>query len=210
MVDAPASTAPVAPQPRVVSEAEQRLIDLGNELWNDNSDRGKAFRAAAKAKYPEAITIEDRFEPIVAPLRAEAQALRDELAAERTRREEEAAANAKAAAERTLSDGVEAAVRHFNLTDEGRRLTLERMDATKNYTDPLGAAAFVVAANPPPKDPTGYLGPQAINLYGSADESAEERVKLLHKDPMGKFLDAEFRDFLTDPDQYIRDAGLAA
>lgn len=194
----------------VVTEADRRFAELGNALWNDTSERGRTFRAFAKEKYPDAVTIEDQFDPIVKPLREEAAALRAELAAEAQRRTDEAEARTRERAERTLQDGLEAARKRFNLTDAGMDLTIKRMQDTGNYSDPLAAAAAIVADNPPPKDPTGYLGPQNINLFGSANESAEDRIRLLHKDPMGGFLDAEFRDFISDPDAYVRNAGIAA
>lgn len=203
-------TDPVAPEARVLTEAEKRFIELGSSLWNDNTEKGKLFRSAAKEKFPDAVTIEDQFDPIVAPLRAEAQALRDELKLERDTRAKEREDADKLRAEQALTQGLDGAATHFRLTEAGRELMLKRMQETGNFTDPLAAAAWVVSANPPPKDPTGYLGPQAINMFGSAIESAEARIALLHKDPMGKFLDAEFTDFIRDPDQYIRDAGFAA
>ena len=193
-----------------LTETDRRFIELGTALWNDNTEKGKLFRQAAKERYPDAVTIEDQFDPIVGPLREEAKALRDELKAEREKRDTERKEAEDALAERTLRERIDHAVSSNHLTEEGREMMLQRMKDTGNFTDPLAAAAYIIQANPPPKDPTGYLGPQALNLFGSAQESAEERIKLLHADPMGKFLDAEFTDFIRDPDQYIRDAGFAA
>lgn len=198
----------VPPQP--LSETERRFIELGVTLWNDNSEKGKLFRAAAKEKFPDAVTIEDQFDPIVSPLREEAKALREELKAERERRAEDQKKAEERAAELDLKGKIDQAVSSNHLTEEGKELMLQRMRETGNFTDPMAAAAYIIQANPPPKDPTGYLGPQALDLFGSAKESADERIKLLHKDPMGQFLDAEFTDFIRDPDQYIRDAGFAA
>ena len=193
-----------------LTETDRRFIELGTALWNDNTEKGKLFRQAAKERYPDAVTIEDQFDPIVGPLREEAKALREELKAEREKRDTERKEAEDARAERTLRERIDHAVSSNHLTEEGREMMLQRMKDTGNFTDPLAAAAYIIQANPPPKDPTGYLGPQALNLFGSAQESAEERIKLLHADPMGKFLDAEFTDFIRDPDQYIRDAGFAA
>ena len=193
-----------------LTETDRRFIELGTALWNDNTEKGKLFRQAAKERYPDAVTIEDQFDPIVGPLREEAKALREELKAEREKRDTERKEAEDALAERTLRERIDHAVSSNHLTEEGREMMLQRMKDTGNFTDPLAAAAYIIQANPPPKDPTGYLGPQALNLFGSAQESAEERIKLLHADPMGKFLDAEFTDFIRDPDQYIRDAGFAA
>ena len=193
-----------------LTETDRRFIELGTALWNDNTEKGKLFRQAAKERYPDAVTIEDQFDPIVGPLREEAKALREELKAEREKRDTERKEAEDARAERTLRERIDHAVSSNHLTEEGREMMLQRMKDTGNFTNPLAAAAYIIQANPPPKDPTGYLGPQALNLFGSAQESAEERIKLLHADPMGKFLDAEFTDFIRDPDQYIRDAGFAA
>ena len=193
-----------------LTETDRRFIELGTALWNDNTEKGKLFRQAAKERFPDAVTIEDQFDPIVGPLREEAKALREELKAEREKRDADRKEAEDARAERTLRERIDHAVSSNHLTEEGREMMLQRMKDTGNFTDPLAAAAYIIQANPPPKDPTGYLGPQALNLFGSAQESAEERIKLLHADPMGKFLDAEFTDFIRDPDQYIRDAGFAA
>lgn len=193
-----------------LSESQRRLLTLGEDLWNDRSERGRMFREAAKTKFPDAATPEDMVEPILKPFREEVDKLREELAAERKAKSEAQEAALKRQAEMTLEQGLEAAVRRFNLTDAGRELTLQRMQATGNFTDPMAAAAWVVADNPPPKDPAGFLGPQNIDLFGSSTEAADERIRLLHKDPMGKFLDAEFTDFIRDPEQYARDAGTAA
>jgi len=202
---------PAAPQPVVLTEGQKRLLDLGNTLWNEQTPAGIAFREAARAKYPEVQTPESQLEPVVAPLKAQFDELMKKLSdrddAERKRDEE----REQREAERTLAQRTSDARNEFRLTDQGYEMMVKRMQDTGNYTDPHAAAAYIVSANPPPRDITGLLGPQnKVNLFGQGQDASDERMKKLLSDPMGAFLDAEFTDFLVDPDQYIRDAGIAA
>jgi hypothetical protein len=196
-----------------VSEADlkilQRSKELVDNLWNDPA-HGSAVRKKAGEMYPDVRTPEADLEPIIAPVRAEAEALRAELQAERDERRKEREEAAQRAQEQSLADRLAAARDRFHLTDVGFEMTVAKMKETGNFSDPMAAAALIVADNPPPKDPSGYLGPQQFKLFANTDEAADERLRLLLKDPQGAFLDAEFKDFLTDPDQYIRDAGIAA
>jgi len=199
------------PEPRVLTTAEERLLDLGNTLWNDKTPAGLAFREAARAKFPDAVTPESQIEPALAPALEAINAMRAEMAAEREAAAREREEQSQRDAERTLAQRVEDAAREFRLTDVGKELTLKRMQETGNFTDPHAAAAYIVTSNPPPRDITGLLGPQnKVNLFGQNQEATDDRMRKLLSDPMGGFLDAEFTDFLTDPDQYVRDAGIAA
>ena len=201
----------MADEPRVLSASEKRLIELGSDLWNATTPEGKAFREAARAKYPEVVTPESQIEPALAPALEAINAMRAEMAAEREAAAREREEQSQRDAERTLAQRVEDAAREFRLTDVGKELTLKRMQETGNFTDPHAAAAYIVTSNPPPRDITGLLGPQnKVNLFGQNQEATDDRMRKLLSDPMGGFLDAEFTDFLTDPDQYVRDAGIAA
>ncbi len=182
-----------------------RALELFNELWADpQSEAGRALRAKAKEKYGVALP-EDAAEPVIAPLRAENEALKTRLDAI----EAERAAEKKANEDKSVQDGLlaqlETARRKYNLTEGGLDLAVARMKETGNYTDADAAAAWVLQQQPKPAAPGPYLGPQNIDLFGSA--KYDERFALLHKDPMGAFLDAEFAEFTADPAKYCADAG---
>ena len=89
-------------------------------------------------------------------------------------------------------------MKKFNLTDDGRKAMIERMQETKAY-DPCAAAAYIVS-QAPPAIAGPVFGPQALNFAGSA-EVAEDR-KLLHRDPEAYF-DSEVRKMLTNPRDYV-------
>ena len=189
-----------------MNDQVDRVRDAFNKLWAD-TDLGPQVRKKVKELYPDVALPEDAAEPVVAPLRAQLDRLEAENAKMREEREAEKAAAAERSAQQSINDRLDAARKRFNLTEEGFDMMVAHMKETQNYTDAEGAAAWVVQQTPPPK-PTGpYLGPQNINLFGTAEK--DERFALLHKDPMGAFLDQEFRDFTADPDKYIRDAGFA-
>lgn len=193
--------------PIPMTENDRRSIEVFNELWNSNTDAGRALRAKAKEKYPDARLPEDIAEPAVAPLREANAALQKRLDAMEEERAAEKKAREEAAAQTNLETALANARQRFNLTDEGFDKMCERMKATGNYTDAEAAAAWVAQQTPPPAPPGPYLGPQNINLYGSSEPNPQ--FELLHKDPSGRFLDEEFRQFIADPDKYVRDAGFA-
>lgn len=193
--------------PAKVETQEERAVRLVNALWGDK-DVGKTVRAKARELLPDMPqTVDEQLEPLMEPLRAEAEALRTELKAERDARETRERADTDARAEAVLRGEFDDAKKRFRLNEEGEKMTLQLM-RDRGITSPLAAAALVVADNPPPKDISGHLGPQNINLYGVGQESQEERIKLLHKSPMDRFIDAEFQDFLAEPAEYMRSAGI--
>jgi hypothetical protein len=187
--------------------AKSRLEQLADKLWNDKGPAGAAYRAAAKAEFPDVILPEEAAEPLVAPLKAELDGMREKFDAMVAEREEEKKAAAEAAIQTNLETAVANARAKFNLTEDGFDKMVARMKETGNFTDAESAAAWVAMQTPKPAAPGPYLGPQNINLWGSNER--DEAFALLHKDPTGAFLDNEFREFLKDPDQYVREAGFA-
>lgn len=186
--------------------AEDRVREAFNKLWADK-DLGPAVRGKIKELYPDVQLPEEQFEPSVAPLRAELEALRAEAKAMKEEREADKIVADQAKAQANLDQMLSNARQRYNLTDEGFDKMVERMKAQNNYTDADAAAAWVAQQAPKPVTPGPYLGPQNINLFGSSEK--DESFALLHNDPGGKFLDHEFREFMSDPDKYVRDAGFA-
>ena len=195
-------------EPAAMTEDQLRALEIFNEVFNDTqSEAGKALRAKAKEKNPNLRLPEDAVEPMVAPFREENAALKARLDALEAERAEERKAAEDAKARGDLESALAGARQRYNLTDEGFDKMVARMKESGNYADADAAAAWVAQQTPPPQAPGPYLGPQNINLFGSAEK--DERFALLHSDPMGKFLDAEFREFTSDPDAYVRSAGFA-
>jgi hypothetical protein len=196
----------VATTPKPQTEAD-RALELVNKLWGDK-DVGRTVRTKARELFPDSpATVDEQIEPLLQPFKDEVAALTSQLATAREEREARDKADADARAELAMRGEFDQARSRFRLNEAGEELTLKLM-RERGITSPLAAAALVVADNPPPKDPSGYLGPQNMNLYGSGQESQEERIKLLHKSPMDRFIDAEFADFLAEPADYMRSAGI--
>jgi hypothetical protein len=159
----------------------------------------------AKEKNPNLRLPEDAVEPLIAPYREANDALKARLDAMEAERAEEKKTREDDAAKNNLEAALAGARQRFNLTDEGFDKMVARMKETGNYGDAEAAAAWVAQQTPPPQAPGPYLGPQLLNLAGSAQY--DEKFALLHKDPMGAFLDSEFREFLADPVKYSAEAG---
>ena len=184
--------------PRPATQTEVRAARLVEQLWN-SADLGPQVRAQAKALFPDIQLPEEA--PVIAPIKAENDALRQRLEKleadiaerDRTTGEERAFAD--------LEGAVKRAVTKFGLTDEGRAAMLDRMKETKNYTDVEAAAAWVAHSKPPAptSGPSWVTNSQRINLFGSAEK--DERYKALHTDPEG-YLESELRTFAADPDKY--------
>jgi hypothetical protein len=187
--------------------AKSRLEQLADKLWNDKTSAGAAYRAAAKELFPDVALPEEAAEGAVAPVKAELDAMREKFDAMVAERAAEKQAAADAAVQTNLETAVASARAKYHLTEDGFDKMVARMKETGNYTDAESAAAWVAMQTPTPKAPGPYLGPQNINLFGSAEKN--EQFALLHNDPTGKFLDNEFREFLSDPDAYVREAGFA-
>jgi len=186
--------------------AQIRAEQLVNKLWRDK-EVGSKVQKLAKETFPDAEihTVDETLEPVLAPFRAQNDALAAELKAMRDERE----ADRKAAKERADEDQklsfqaqISKARDAYNLTDEGFDKMVERMKATGNYQDPEAAAAWVSSKEPPPPPPGPTFGPQALNLFGS--QKADESLALLHNDPE-RYADEQFALFQRDPDAYVRE-----
>lgn len=186
--------------------AAQRARELLGDLWNDR-DLGAQIRKKAKEKYPDVVLPEDHLEPQFTALNEANQKLEAKLKEMQDEREAERKAAAENSQAANLQTALDNARNRFNLTDEGFDKMVARMKETGNYTDAEAAAAWVAQQTPPTPQIKSYMGPQNINLFGSSDH--DERFAQLHRDPSGRFLDEEFKSFFTDPDAYVREAGLA-
>ncbi len=183
--------------------AQIRAEQLVNKLWRDGK-LGADVQKLAKETFPDAEihTVDETLAPVLAPFRAQNEALAAELKAMREEREaERKAAKERADEEQKASfqDQIAKARNAYNLTDEGFDKMVERMKATGNYQDPEAAAAWVSSKEPPPPPPGPTFGPQALNLFGS--QKFDEKRALLHHDPEA-YADAEFAEFARDPDAY--------
>ena len=186
---------------RVLAEKERELVQsraLLDAAWKDPSLRS-GLRKHIKEKFPDRHLVDDDFDAVSAPLKAQldAQSAKiDELLGTLKQRDEDAA---KRDAERRDVDyeaNLKAARQKFALTDEGFEQMVARMKATGNYTDPDAAAAYIVS-QAPPAIPTGPMyGSGYVNFANSAEVSDDARYKLLHsgQDGPAKYLEAEIRD----------------
>lgn len=186
-----------------IPEAFRRADQLVRELTAD-PELGARVRARVKEKFPDVGFVEDRIDPALSAMQArldeqaaKAKALEDALA-ERDQKAVDAERASKFTAE------LDAAKEKYRLTPEGFDMAVERMRATNSY-DADAAAAWAAMQNPVVKEPSkAYLGPQNANFFGSEEKDAN--WELLHKNP-DRFVDNELRQFLTDPDAYVREAG---
>src|SRR5271165_1290005 len=183
------------------SENQVRAAQLIEALWND-PELGAKIQARAKEKFPDVRTPDSGLAPYIEPVKkqieaqaAEMQKLRDELA-ERDKKDKE---RQDAADALTYTQKLAAARDAFSLTDEGYQKMIDHMKATSNYSDAMGAAAFIASQNPPPPPPGPSFGPQDLNFVGSA--KADDRFKSLHTDPQN-YMDEELALFFKDPARY--------
>lgn len=186
----------------------QRSKALVDRLLGDRGDAGKAARAEALKLFPDLegklVDPNADLEPIVAPLRAQIEALTTTIT-ERDAKEAEAAQKAlEERAEFTLQSKLDATKKSFNLTDEGLKAVMERMTATGNYADTDAAAAYVLKDYKPVETRSAALGPQAADFLGKASQEDADRMKLLWNDPDGAFLDYEISKMEADPNGYAR------
>src|SRR5580658_6777137 len=120
----PVVTPPPVPAPKQTeAERAKALID---KLWADTT-LGPQVRRAAKEMYPEINTPEDQLDPIIAPFKAQVEALTADLAKERADREGREIADANARAELAMRNEFEQAKSRFRLNEAGEKLTLDFM-----------------------------------------------------------------------------------
>lgn len=184
-----------------IDPALTRAKQLIDKLWSDGKV-GKDVRAHAKEMFPDITLPDDQIEPTLAPLRAEAEEMRNELKAIREERAAEVKARDEARTQQNLEAALTAAGSKYHLTGDGFDKMVAHMKETGNYTDAEGAAAWVAQQTPPPQAPGPSWAPQDLNLFGTSER--DEKLALLHRDPV-KYQDAEIMEMLRDPDKYVRD-----
>jgi hypothetical protein len=205
MADATTTAAPQLPQELVRSK---QIID---QLWNDPT-YGAAVRAKAvelfpdiKDKLPETTTA-----PIIKPLADKIDATAASVAKILERMDADLKERTERDTEAQFKTKVDAAVARFNLTDDGVQKVYAHMKETGNYTDVMGAAAFIAANAPKPtqtSNPPSWL-PKSMNLFGS--QKADEAFADLHRNPQA-YMDAQLQEWARDPEAYVRETlGTAA
>ncbi len=185
---------------REPNEVDQRNGKFVEKLLND-PELGAKARAKAKEAFPDIELPEDKIAPVIAPLKADNDALRaqiKELADWKADQEKKAAEREN---EATMQAAVDAAVAKFNLTEDGRKAMLARMIEQRSL-DAEAAAALVTHNAPKPAASPRFVTPKA-NFYGSAEY--DESRKLLHTRP-DDFLDAEITEAMNNPEAYIASA----
>lgn len=187
-----------------LTEAQTRALHLHEQLWNDRTEAGAAYRKKAKEAYPEITTPEDVAEPAVAPYRAQVEAQQkviDELLADKKSRDEAAEA---AKLQGDLEGRLNAARDKYRLDSAAFDKMVERMKETGNFGDAEAAALWVMSQNPPPSQERGAGNPawldSKLNLFGSAEY--DEKMAKLHTRPQD-FMDDGLREFVRDPDAYV-------
>lgn len=186
-----------------ITEAQANAVKLYEQLFNhsDVEVRNKV-RAHVKQQFPNVQLPTDEIEPLVAPLRAENEALKERFAKLEAAEAERAKADADRNALNAMAGQLETAVKEYNLTDDGRAKMIERMSQTGNYSDPAAAAAWVASKVPPPPPPVPGWAPQNMNLFGSAEK--DDQFASLHKNPE-KYMDDQLMAFVRDPEGYTRE-----
>lgn len=182
-----------------LSKADYDLLARAKALvdknWKDPKI-GAEFRKSAKESFPDITIPEETFDPVVAPVKAELEETRSQLAKalERldAREKKEVEDGQTAAMERALS----AARTKYSLTDEGFDKMTARMKETSNFTDAEAAAAWVASNTPAPKSTNGpSWAPQDLDLYGSKTQNDD--YKLLHTDTEA-FFDQTVQQILSE------------
>ena len=175
----------------------QRAYVLLNKLYGD-ADAGMPIKRAIKRLVPDATIPEiDIAEPLLAPVNEKltaAEKRSQDLADRIDKMEQERKDRDDTDALRATAETVQ---KQYRLTDEGMQKVFSRMKE-KNNPDIEAAAAYVISQQPKTA-PTGSSGllPSSMNLFGAGEEDSDEKVKLLHKDPL-KFFDREVGDILNE------------
>lgn len=186
-----------APVP--ATEAQIRALAILEDSWND-PEFGSLLQKKVKAKFPDAKTNDDVFGPIIAPVQARADRLEKELEKMREERAEERKKREDDELKAKLLSDISAARKAFNLTEEGETLMRTHMTETGNYSDAMGAAAFIASKTPAAPVAGPSWKPQSMNLFGS--KKYDEAMADLHRDP-GDYMDNQLAQFVADPDAYV-------
>jgi hypothetical protein len=174
----------------------QKALALLNKMA-DHPEKGIDFKKLAKTVDPTLQFTElDTHERLQAPILEKLTATEAALQAIREEREAEKLERQQADTVRKLSGDVDAAVKKFSLTDDGREKMTARMQEKGNL-DAEAAAAWVASQTPKakPSQGTGTFGPSALNAYGSAEK--DDAWAELHHDPV-RWQDKEIAAFLNE------------
>lgn len=178
--------------------AEQRAAKLVDALWADTSPAGKAVRAKAKELFPDVTTPEDTLAPVIAPMQAALEEMREKFEKAEEARQASEAARAESDAKVDMSARLNAAADRVGLTGDGLDKMVARMHETKNYTDPEAAAAWVAQQTPPTVVPKAQWGDRHLDFVGSKNKVDDELFRQLHTDPLG-YQDNMLAAYAADP-----------
>lgn len=176
----------------------QRSRELLEAAWKDPALRS-GLRKHIKEKFPDRHLVDDDFDAVSAPLRADIDDLKkqnQELLDTIKKRDEEREKRLTERRDAEYITNLEAARKRFALSDEGFEKMKAHMLATGNYTDAMGAAAYILSQEPPVIAPGPLYGSGYVNFANSSEVSDDARYKLLHsgQDGPAKYLEAEIRD----------------
>ena len=162
-----------------------RAKALVDKSWKDPKI-GAEFRKSAKETFSDIVIPEDTVDPVVAPIRAELDSVKEMNKALLERLDKKDKDETERAQTVSMENALANARKKYSLTDEGFDKMVARMKETSNFTDAEAAAAWVSSNEPAPK-PTGgpSWAPQNLDLYGS--KTANEDYKLLHTDTEAYF-----------------------
>ena len=183
------------------TEAQIRALQSLEKLWND-VDVGPTVQKKIKEIFPDAKTNDDVFGPVVAPLRAQNEALEKKLAKIEEERAAERKEREESSMKRSLDEALTAARKSYNLTEEGFDKMVARMKETGNYADADAAAAWVASKTPPAPVAGPSWKPQSMNMFGA--KKFDEAFAELHRDPQ-EYMDNQLALFVSDPDSYVQE-----
>lgn len=172
-----------------------RARALVDKNWKDPKI-GADFRKNAKETFPDIAIPEDTVDPVIAPVRAELEETRSQLAKALERLDTRERKETEDAQTVSMERALNAARTKYSLTDEGFDKMTARMKETANFTDAEAAAAWVASNTPPPKSANGpSWAPQNLDLYGS--KTKNEDYALLHTDTEA-FFDKTVMDIMNE------------
>jgi uncharacterized protein (DUF885 family) len=180
------------------AEYDRALAAL-NQMWA-HPEHGLAVKKAYKALYPTASIPEvDAPEIVLKPALEEVAAVKtavtslterlDAMQVDRTNERESA----------TLASSIDAAVKRYNFTPEGKATLIEQMKERQN-PDAMSVAAWIASEIPRPAPATSSsFAPQSFTAAGLEAEVAEESMKALDANPV-KWFDQQVAGMLSDPE----------
>jgi hypothetical protein len=175
----------------------QRSRELLAKVWGDPNLRG-GVRKYVKELFPDRHLPDDDFDAIAAPLKAENVALQkklDDFLESQKKRDEDLAKREEEANNARYAGELDAAVKRFGLTDEGRQKMIARMQETRNFTAPMDAAAYIVSQEPPVMPSGPLYGSATLDFAGGGEAAKLDEYKVLHSglDGPSKYLEQEIR-----------------